>query len=340
MHSSILLLEFDLHLLHLGVVPAAGEMLVGPAKVLLMDEISTGLDSTTTFQIVKFLRQMVHVMDGTVVISLLQPAPETFELFDDIILLSEGEIVYQGPRERVEKYFECMGFKCPERKGVADFLQEVTSKKDQEQYWFDKARPYRYISVPEFVQSFSSFYVGQELMEDLRVPYDKSNAHPAALAVKKYGASKWQLLKTCFSREWLLMKRSSSLYIFKTIQLMIVATITMILFLRTQMNHDTIAGGGKFLGALFFSLVIMMFNGMAEVQMTLRRLPVFYKQRDYFFFPPWAFGLSMCILRIPLSLLESAIWLSITYYGIGFAPAASRYVDTNTLTTIFFPPSG
>jgi ABC-type multidrug transport system ATPase subunit len=28
-----------------------GEMLVGPAKALFMDEISTGLDSSTTFQI-------------------------------------------------------------------------------------------------------------------------------------------------------------------------------------------------------------------------------------------------------------------------------------------------
>ncbi|GAB2232946.1 hypothetical protein Droror1_Dr00012016 [Drosera rotundifolia] len=33
-----------------------GEMLVGPAKVLFMDEISTGLDSSTTFKIVNSLR--------------------------------------------------------------------------------------------------------------------------------------------------------------------------------------------------------------------------------------------------------------------------------------------
>ncbi|KAF3945204.1 hypothetical protein CMV_028398 [Castanea mollissima] len=72
-----------------------GEMLVGPAKAFFMDEISTGLDSSTTFQIVRFMRQMVHIMDVTMVISLLQPAPETFDLFDDIILLSEGQIVYQ-----------------------------------------------------------------------------------------------------------------------------------------------------------------------------------------------------------------------------------------------------
>lgn len=100
-------------------------MLVGPAKVLLMDEISNGLDSSTTFQIVNSLRQYIHILNGTAAISLLQPAPETFELFDDIILLSDGQIVYQGPREQVLEFFESMGFKCPERKGVADFLQEV-----------------------------------------------------------------------------------------------------------------------------------------------------------------------------------------------------------------------
>ncbi|KAH1250457.1 ABC transporter G family member 39 [Glycine max] len=38
-----------------------GEMLVGPAKALFLDEISTGLDSSTTFQICKFMRQMVHI---------------------------------------------------------------------------------------------------------------------------------------------------------------------------------------------------------------------------------------------------------------------------------------
>ena len=53
-------------------------------------------------------------------ISLLQPTPETYELFDDIILISEGEVVYQGPRESVLDFFESMAFKCPERKGVAD----------------------------------------------------------------------------------------------------------------------------------------------------------------------------------------------------------------------------
>lgn len=108
-------------------MPFAGELLVGPARVLFMDEISTGLDSSTTYQIIKYLRHSTRALGGTTVISLLQPAPETYELFDDVILLCEGQIVYQGPCESALDFFAFMGFRCPERKNVADFLQEVSN---------------------------------------------------------------------------------------------------------------------------------------------------------------------------------------------------------------------
>ncbi|XP_062082926.1 pleiotropic drug resistance protein 2-like [Humulus lupulus] len=302
-----------------------GEMLVGPAKAFFMDEISTGLDSSTTFQIVKFMRQMVHVMDVTMVISLLQPAPETYDLFDDIILLSEGKIVYQGPRENVLEFFEFMGFKCPDRKGVADFLQEVTSKKDQEQYWFQRNQPYRYISVSDFASAFGTFHVGQRLSEDLRIPYDRNSTHPAALVKEKYGISNKELFKAGFAREWMLMKRNSFIYIFKTTQITIMAIIALTVFLRTEMKTGRVEDGAKFWGALFFSLINVMFNGMAELAMTVFRLPVFYKQRDSLFYPAWAFALPIWALRIPISFLESGIWIILTYYTIGFAPSAARF---------------
>nr|XP_023897861.1 ABC transporter G family member 34-like [Quercus suber] len=300
-------------------------MLVGPAKALLMDEISTGLDSSTTFQICKFMRQMVHIMDVTMVISLLQPAPEAYDLFDDIILLSEGQVVYHGPKENVLEFFEHMGFKCPHRKGVADFLQEVTSKKDQEQYWFRKNQPYRYISVPEFAQAFGSFHIGQQLAADISVPYDKARVHPAALVTEKYGISAWELFRACFSREWLLMKRNSFTYIFKTTQLTIMSVIALTVFLRTEMPVGAVEDGGKFMGALFFTLINVMFNGMAELSMTIVKLPVFFRQRDFLFYPAWAFALPIWVLRIPISFLESAIWIILTYYTIGFAPSAGRF---------------
>jgi ABC-type multidrug transport system ATPase subunit len=65
-------------------------------------------------------------MEATIFMSLLQPAPETFDLFDDVVLLSEGQVVYHGPKENILEFFEECGFKCPDRKGIADFLQEVS----------------------------------------------------------------------------------------------------------------------------------------------------------------------------------------------------------------------
>ncbi|KVI07937.1 AAA+ ATPase domain-containing protein [Cynara cardunculus var. scolymus] len=302
-----------------------GEMLVGPARVLFMDEISTGLDSSTTYNIVKALRQMVHIMDLTMVISLLQPDPETYKLFDDVILMSEGQIVYQGPSKNVLEYFECMGFKCPERKGVADFLQEVTSRKDQEQYWFRTEQPYRYIQIPEFSQAFKSYHIGQKLETDICTPYDKSKTHQDALVKNKYGISNLELLKACFHKEWLLTKRNSLLYIFKTFQLTFMSLLSMAVFFRTEMHVGSLEDGGKFFGSLFFALLIVMFNGMAELVLTVMRLPVFYKHRDSLLYPAWAFALPIWVLKIPLSFMESGIWVILTYYTIGYAPDASRF---------------
>ena len=71
----------------------AGEMIVGPKKTLFLDEISTGLDSSTTFQITRTLREFSHIRKATVLVALLQPTPETYNLFDDIMLLSEGTVL-------------------------------------------------------------------------------------------------------------------------------------------------------------------------------------------------------------------------------------------------------
>ncbi|VAI77417.1 unnamed protein product [Triticum turgidum subsp. durum] len=302
-----------------------GEMIVGPTKVLFMDEISTGLDSSTTFQIVKCLQQIVHLGEATILMSLLQPVPETFELFDDIILLSEGQIVYQGPCDYVLEFFESCGFCCPERKGTADFLQEVTSKKDQEQYWADRQRPYRYISVLEFAQRFKRFQVGLQLENHLSVPFDKSRSHQAALVFSKHSVSTRELLKVSFEKEWLLIKRNSFFYIFKTIQLIIVALIASTAFLRTHMHSRNLDDGFIYIGALIFTLVVNMFNGFAELSLTITRLPVFYKHRDLLFYPAWIFTLPNVVLTIPFSIIESTVWVVVTYYTMGFAPEADRF---------------
>ncbi|XVF05337.1 hypothetical protein REPUB_Repub05bG0163600 [Reevesia pubescens] len=302
-----------------------GEMVVGPRKTLFMDEISTGLDSSTTFQIVKCVRNFVHLMEGTVLMALLQPAPETFELFDDLILLSEGYMVYQGPREEVLEFFESLGFKKPPRKGVADFLQEVTSKKDQAQYWADPSKPHVFVPVSEMANAFKNSRFGRSLESTLSVPYDKSQSHPSALSKTRFAASKWELLRACFAREQLLISRHSFLYIFRTCQVAFVGFVASTIFLRTRLHPVDETNGNLYISCLFYGLVHMMFNGMSELPLLIFRLPVFYKQRDNLFHPAWVWSVVSWILRVPYSVVESVVWSCVVYYTVGFAPAAGRF---------------
>ncbi|KAH0768252.1 hypothetical protein KY285_004123 [Solanum tuberosum] len=264
-----------------------GELIVGPTKALFMDEISNGLDSSTTYQIVACLQQLAHITDATILIALLQPAPETFDLFDDIILMAEGKILYHGPRNSALEFFESCGFKCPERKGV-------TSKKDQAQYWHGTKETYKFL------------------------------CHRNSITFHDYSLPKWELFRACMSREFLLMKRNSFIYIFKNVQLVIIAFITMTVFLRTRMDTDLLHAN-YYLGALFFALIILLVDGFPELTMTIARLAVFYKQNDLCFYPAWAYAIPAAILKIPLSVLESVIWTCMTYYVIGFSPEAGRF---------------
>ncbi|GAU19334.1 hypothetical protein TSUD_336200 [Trifolium subterraneum] len=316
-----------------------GEMLVGPIKALFMDEISIGLDDSTTFQIVKSLKQFVHLLKRTAVISLQQPSLETFNLFDDIILLSDGHIVYQGPCEQVLGFFASMGFICPERKTVVDFLQEVTSRKDQEQYWIQKEKPYSFVTAKEFADAFELYHIGRSLFNELATQFDKSKSHPSALTTKKYGIGKWELFKACLSREYLLMKRNSLYYIFKLCQIALVAIITMTVFLPTRMHHDSVSDGGIYAGALLYGSTVLMLNGFAELSMMVVKLPVFYKQRDLLFFPSWAYSVPSWILKIPISFVEVGIWVSFTYSIIGDPNAVGwtflLLVLVNQMATLF-----
>nr|VDD15175.1 unnamed protein product [Brassica rapa] len=302
-----------------------GEMIVGPTKALFMDEITNGLDSSTAFQIVKSLQQLAHITDATVFVSLLQPAPESYDLFDDIVLMAEGKIVYHGPRGEVLRFFEECGFRCPERKGVADFLQEVISRKDQGQYWLHQDIPYTFLSVDALSRRFKELEIGRKIEDALSKPYDNSKTHKDALSFSDYSLPKWELFRACISREFLLMKRNSFVYLFKTFQLVLSAVLTMTVFIRTRMGVDIIHGN-SYMSCLFFATVVLMVDGLPELSMTVQRLAVFYKQKQLCFYPAWAYAIPATVLKIPLSFFESLVWTCLTYYVIGYTPEVSRFL--------------
>ena len=79
--------------------------------------------AATTYDIVRLMGGVTNLQNFIKIVSLLQPPPETFALFDGLILISEGKVIFSGPVEKVVSHFESLGYEIPERMDVADWLQ-------------------------------------------------------------------------------------------------------------------------------------------------------------------------------------------------------------------------
>lgn len=205
-------------------------------------------------------------------------------------------------------------------------LLQVISKKDQQKYWHHKDQSYFYVSINKFVSSFKEYHLGEKLDEELSRPLIKSDqCHEKALSFDTYSLKKWELFKACMAREWLLMKRNSFIHVLKSAQLLVIALVTMTVFLRTRMKIDAVHAN-YYLGSIFYALIRFMTVGVPELSLTAARLGVFYKQRDFYLYPAWTYSIPAAVLKIPFSFLDALLWTSLTYYVIGYSPELERYV--------------
>lgn len=98
---------------------------------------------------------------------------------------SEGQVVYHGPRENVMPFFNSLGFSIPARKGVADFLQEVTSRRDQQQYWSGDPSEYRFMPITQFHEAYMRSADGKAQLAALEAPTPQLPDHLDPLVRKK-----------------------------------------------------------------------------------------------------------------------------------------------------------
>lgn len=101
-----------------------GIELVSDPSILLLDEPTSGLDSFAAKQVLKLLKKVAQA-GNTVLFTIHQPSSEVFQNFDQLILLHEGRMMYQGPTKTVSIDFERLGYSIPENYNPADFILDV-----------------------------------------------------------------------------------------------------------------------------------------------------------------------------------------------------------------------
>ncbi|TYH31478.1 hypothetical protein ES288_A01G176500v1 [Gossypium darwinii] len=101
--------------------------LIASPSVIFADEPTTGLDAFQAEKVMETLRLLAQ--DGhTVICSIHQPRGSVYGKFDDIVLLTEGTLVYAGPaRDQPLEYFSRFGYQCPDHANPAEFLADLIS---------------------------------------------------------------------------------------------------------------------------------------------------------------------------------------------------------------------
>ena len=98
----------------------AVQMLANPS-VLFLDEVTTGLDASTAFQLMKTLKNLAR-KGRTIIITIHQPRSEIWSLFDNVLLLAGGSPLYSGSAYDCLPYFESIGYQLPPFMNPAEYL--------------------------------------------------------------------------------------------------------------------------------------------------------------------------------------------------------------------------
>lgn len=104
---------------------AIGVEMVTQPNLLFLDEPTSGLDSSSAYTIVNMLQRISRDDGTTVICTLHQPRSNIFYLFDRLILLHAGRIIYQGTPENAITFFQECGHSCPPYTNPPDFFMDV-----------------------------------------------------------------------------------------------------------------------------------------------------------------------------------------------------------------------
>ncbi|DAZ92658.1 TPA: hypothetical protein N0F65_001618 [Lagenidium giganteum] len=302
-----------------------GEMEFGMKYVTLMDEISTGLDSAATFDIISTQRSIAKTFRKTVVISLLQPSPEVFSLFDNVIILNEGEVMYNGPREQVVEYFERLGFVCPPHRDVADFLLDLGTNQ-QKQY--ETGRPVGLTTHPRYASEFAEIFrrsaIYQATLNKLAQPFDPvllKDVEDHMDPMPEFHQSFWENTMTLMRRQTMITMRNQAFIKGRTLMVVIMGLLYSTTFYQFDPHDIQVVMGIMFAAILFLSL-----GQASQIPTFMAARDVFYKQRGANFYRTSSYVLACSVSQIPLALIESVVFGTLVYWMCGFVSNAGAFI--------------
>ncbi|KAH8423632.1 uncharacterized protein LDX57_001391 [Aspergillus melleus] len=317
------------------------------AKFQCWDNSTRGLDSQNAIQFCKNLRLQADYMGLASVIALYQAPQDAYELFDKVTVLYDGRQIFYGRVEDAKKYFEDLGFECPERQTTPDFLTSMTSPQERRirsgcENWAPR-------TPEDFAQRWKNSVQRQNLMQEIEV---YKNNHDQKLRLEEFTKSRraergrfqstkspyklsyWKQIELCLWRGWRRLLADPG---FTIIQLLFNTIIALVLgSMFYNLKEDT--SSFYYRGAMmFFGLLFNAFSSQLEVLTLYAERPTVEKQNRYAFYHQSAQSIASYLIDVPYKTVNMIVFNTLIYFMANFRREVGAfffYCLTSYITTL------
>ncbi|KAI4320169.1 hypothetical protein MLD38_033675 [Melastoma candidum] len=310
-------------------VSIAHEMLMNPS-LLVLDEPTSGLDSTAAYRLVMALGSVAH-KGRTVVLSVHQPSSRVYQMFDKVLLLSEGKCLYFGRSSEAVQYFESVGFSPAFPMNPADFLLDLANGVHQ----FDRSSETNH--PPDLKLSLASSYhtllapkIKASLLEDSTFS-GRTNQIDNARSVRNNGSqscgggtSGWFDQFKVLMRRSLRERRHEAFNVLRVFQVIATAMLASVMWWRSEFVDVQ-----DRLGLLFFVTIFWgVFPSFNSVFAFPQERAIFLKERASGMYSLSSYFMARIVGDMPMELVLPTLFLTLMYWMTGLRPDLGAYLLT------------
>ncbi|EAS35179.3 ABC transporter [Coccidioides immitis RS] len=325
------------------------EISLAGSQVVCWDNSTRGLDAATALEFTRALKIGSHVGGMTQLLAIYQASQAIYDLFDKAIVLYEGRQIYFGPAKTAKKYFEDMGWFCPQRQTTGDFLTSVTNPQER------RPRKGFETKVPRTAQEFEHYWLQSETFKQLQAEIEESDidhpdlgeilaeqreAHRQAQAkyVPKrspYTISIFMQLKLCMKRAYQRIWGDKASTIAVIISQVVMSLIIGSIFFGTPNTTNSFFAKGSI---LFFAILlnglmsITEINGRTHIPLykstdmgTDVQRPIVAKHVGFAFYHAYAEALAGLVADIPIKFIIATVFNIILYFLGGLRREPSQF---------------
>ena len=298
---------------------AVGIELIPERDILFLDEPTTGLDSVTALELMALLRDIAQ--QGVCVVAVIhQPSSAIWLLFDNVVFMTVGEIVYHGPVRTVVDYFASRGYDCPVKYNPADYIMFLLQTLGNAAI-ADLIAEYR----PEMAK-----------IRDAIIEQRRTLVHPRAVRQAEKAGPTVQL-NALVKREYRSTRRDMTVVVLRLVLALVFATIIGFLFFQTGKNPGG-ANDASHIGLVASLGIFALFSSGQNLLIAFAaERPTALREYGSGLYGIMTYSLSKDVLEYPIVVTSVLIYLTLGYLIGGLV--GSFLLLVRVVSTLSYPTS-